>query len=86
MIIGLIGKPSSGKSTFFRASTLAAAEIAEYPFTTIDSNTAVGYVRISCVHSEFEVNCKPKSGFCLEGQEIRSRENYRRRGIDSGCP
>ena len=70
MIIGLIGKPSSGKSTFFRASTLAAAEIAEYPFTTIDSSTAVGYVRINCVDPEFRVQCRPKSGFCMEGQRF----------------
>ena len=70
MIIGLVGKPSSGKSTFFRASTLAAAEIANYPFTTIDSSTAVGYVRIACVDSEFGVRCNPKSGFCLEGQRF----------------
>ena len=70
MIIGLIGKPSSGKSTFFRASTLAAAEIADYPFTTIESNTAVGYVRIKCVDSELDVKCNPKSGFCMEGQRF----------------
>ena len=34
MTIGLAGKPNSGKSTFFKASTLADAEIANYPFTT----------------------------------------------------
>lgn len=35
MLIGLIGKPSCGKSTFFKAATLAEVEIASYPFTTI---------------------------------------------------
>ncbi|HIH18307.1 MAG TPA: hypothetical protein HA218_05815, partial [Nanoarchaeota archaeon] len=33
MIIGLVGKPSSGKSTFFKAATLAEVAIAPYPFT-----------------------------------------------------
>ncbi|MBD3361236.1 hypothetical protein GF358_00420, partial [Candidatus Woesearchaeota archaeon] len=32
MIIGLVGKPSSGKSTFFKALTLADVLIAAYPF------------------------------------------------------
>ncbi len=29
----------------FKALTLAEVEIADYPFTTIDANVAVGYVR-----------------------------------------
>jgi len=35
MLIGLVGKPSVGKSTFFKAATLAEVEIASYPFTPI---------------------------------------------------
>ena len=65
MLIGIVGKPSSGKSTFFKAATLAEAEIANYPFTTIKPNHAVGYVKIDCVDSEFETQCKPKFGYCL---------------------
>ena len=41
MLIGLVGKPSSGKSTFFKAATLAEVEIANYPFTTINPNLGV---------------------------------------------
>jgi len=41
---GLIGLPNAGKSTLFRAVTLAHAEIAPYPFTTIAPNA--GVVRI----------------------------------------
>ncbi|MFA5862961.1 MAG: GTPase, partial [Candidatus Thermoplasmatota archaeon] len=35
MLVGLVGKPNVGKSTFFSAATKAPAEIANYPFTTI---------------------------------------------------
>ena len=46
--LALAGKPNCGKSTFFKAATLADAEIANYPFTTIDANHGVGYVRAPC--------------------------------------
>ena len=32
MLVGLVGRPNSGKSTFFKAATLADVEIAAYPF------------------------------------------------------
>jgi len=38
MLIGLVGKPSVGKSTFFKAATLAEVEISSYPLTTIKPN------------------------------------------------
>jgi hypothetical protein len=38
-VVGLVGKPSAGKSTFFNAVTKsAAAKMASYPFTTIEPN------------------------------------------------
>ncbi len=46
--IGLAGKPNSGKSTFFKAATLVDVDIANYPFTTIDANHGVSYVRAPC--------------------------------------
>lgn len=46
--LALAGKPNCGKSTFFKAATLADAEIANYPFTTIDANHGVAYVRTPC--------------------------------------
>ena len=67
MLIGCIGKPSVGKSTFFKAATLAEAEIASYPFTTIKPNTGVGYVKVQCVDREFGVQCNPREGFCING-------------------
>ena len=36
MEVGIVGKPNVGKSTFFKALTLADAEVANYPFTTIN--------------------------------------------------
>lgn len=67
MLIGLVGKPSAGKSTFFRAATLAEAEIANYPFTTIKPNSGIGHVRVECVDKEFGKQCNPRMGFCAKG-------------------
>jgi len=65
MLIGLIGKPSSGKSTFFKALTLAEVEIANYPFTTIKPNHGAAYISIDCVDKEFNKQCNPREGFCI---------------------
>lgn len=70
MLIGIVGKPSVGKSTFFKAATLAEVAIASYPFTTIEPNEGVGFVRIECVESFFKVKCNPKHGFCIDGQRF----------------
>ncbi len=65
MLIGLVGKPSVGKSTFFKAATLANVEIASYPFTTIKPNHGVGYVKIDCIDKDFGKQCEPREGFCI---------------------
>jgi len=70
MLIGLVGKPSVGKSTFFKAATLAEVDIAPYPFTTIKPNHGVGYVRIDCIDKEFNVQCNPGHGFCINHQRF----------------
>ena len=64
MLIGLVGKPSSGKSTFFKAATLANVLIASYPFATIKPNHGVGYVKIDCIDKEFNTQCNPSKGYC----------------------
>jgi len=65
MLIGMVGKPSTGKSTFFKAATLAEVEIAPYPFTTIKPNHGVGYVKVDCIDKEFNAQCNPNHGFCI---------------------
>src|SRR3989339_829377 len=65
MLICLVCKPSVGKSTFFKAATLAEVEIASYPFTTIKANHGVGYVKVDCIEKEFHTKCNPNKGFCI---------------------
>ncbi len=69
-LLGVVGKPNTGKSTFFSAATLVAAEIANYPFTTIKPNRGIGYVRTPCVHEEFNVKDNPKNSLCLDGVRL----------------
>ncbi len=70
MIIALSGKPSTGKSTFFKAATLANIEISSRPFTTIKSNRGTAYVKIKCVDSFFKVKCNPRFGYCIKGNRF----------------
>ncbi len=70
MELGIIGKPNVGKSTFFSASTLAAAEIAAYPFTTIEANRGVAYVRKPCPHTDFGIQCTPRNSLCDNGTRL----------------
>jgi ribosome-binding ATPase YchF (GTP1/OBG family) len=69
-LLGIIGKPNTGKTTFFSAATLALVEIANYPFTTIKPNRGIGYVRTPCVHVEFDVQDNPKNSLCFDGVRL----------------
>ncbi len=70
MEIGLVGKPNVGKSTFFEASTLAGAEIANYPFTTIKANMGMAAIRDRCPCTDLDVTCSPKNSICRDGTRI----------------
>ncbi|PHQ45034.1 GTPase [Halorubrum sp. C3] len=65
--IGLVGKPSVGKSTFFNAATMNDVPEGAYPFTTIDPTVGEAYVRVDCAAPEFDETCTPSVGVCREG-------------------
>ncbi len=65
MIVGIVGAPNKGKSTFFKSATLADAAIGNYPFTTIEPNEGIGYVRVPCIDKELNTQCTPREGFCV---------------------
>ncbi|OYT42682.1 MAG: redox-regulated ATPase YchF [Candidatus Aenigmarchaeota archaeon ex4484_224] len=69
-MIGLVGKPSAGKSSFFKAATMIEVAISSIPFTTIKPNVGIAYVSIDCVCKEFGVKCNPRQGFCLNGKRF----------------
>lgn len=70
MLIGLVGKPSCGKSTFFKSCTLADVLIAAYPFATIKPNHGIAHVKIVCIEKEFKTHCNPQKGYCIEGKRF----------------
>jgi len=65
--IGLVGKPSVGKSTLFNAATMNDVPEGAYPFTTIDPSVGEAYVRVDCAAPEFDETCTPDTGFCEHG-------------------
>jgi len=69
-LVGVVGKPNVGKSTFFSAATLVSVPIANYPFTTIKPNRGMGYVRTPCVCTEFNVKDEPVNSACLNGVRL----------------
>jgi len=70
MELGVVGKPNVGKSTFFAAATLAPAQIANYPFTTIQPNRGIAYVRKRCPHLDLGRPCAPNNAPCAAGTRL----------------
>jgi ribosome-binding ATPase YchF (GTP1/OBG family) len=70
MLVGLVGLPNSGKSTTLKALTLADVQIANYPFTTIEANQAVGYVIADCPCRKLGVRCNPQNSKCVKGKRF----------------
>ncbi len=60
-----MGKPNVGKSTFFSAATFSQAEIGNFPFTTIEPNKGIGYVRVEDPGPELGVKSTPREGFIM---------------------
>lgn len=67
VLLGIVGIANKGKSTLFSAATMAHAEMADYPFTTIDPNKGVTYVRTKCPCKELGVTCNPHNSKCIDG-------------------
>ncbi len=67
MIIGLLGKANVGKSTFFNAATDLSVQVANFPFTTIEPNMGIAFVRINCVCKEMGVMDNPINSRCING-------------------
>ncbi|MFX1436943.1 MAG: YchF-related putative GTPase [Promethearchaeota archaeon] len=67
LTIGIIGKPSSGKTTFLNAACLTHAKVSEIPFTTIEPNIGVAYVKTKCLCKELNVIDTPKNSICIDG-------------------
>lgn len=63
----MVGKPNTGKSTFFRAATLAKAETGDYPFTTVEPNRGVAFVRVPEPAVEFGVKPQPRNSLSISG-------------------
>ena len=65
MLIGIVGKPSAGKSTFLNAACLTDAKVGDYPFTTIEPNIGTGHAVTNCVCEELEVDDTPVNSTCI---------------------
>ena len=70
MIVGIVGKPSSGKTSFLNAACLTDAKVAAYPFTTIEPNQGIAYVRKPCPHTDLGVEDTPVNSLCIEGTRL----------------
>jgi ribosome-binding ATPase YchF (GTP1/OBG family) len=55
--VALAGKPNAGKSTFYKAATMADVDVGNYPFTTIDPNRGVSHVRTRCPCLDLAERC-----------------------------
>jgi ribosome-binding ATPase YchF (GTP1/OBG family) len=67
LIIGLLGKANVGKSTFFNSATDLSVQMANFPFTTIDPNVGIAFVRINCVCKELGLLDNPINSRCING-------------------
>ncbi|TXT56959.1 MAG: hypothetical protein BAJATHORv1_20557 [Candidatus Thorarchaeota archaeon] len=65
--IGIVGKPSAGKTSFTNAACMTDFKVGSYPFTTIEANVGVTHVRTKCACVEFDVEDDPQNSICIEG-------------------
>ncbi|MBS3793631.1 MAG: redox-regulated ATPase YchF [Candidatus Thorarchaeota archaeon] len=65
--IGIVGKPSCGKTSFTNAACMTSFKVGSYPFTTIEANVGVTHVRTKCACQDFEVEDNPQNSICIDG-------------------
>lgn len=65
MQIGLLGKANVGKSTFFSAATQTPVASGNFPFTTIEPNIGVAYVKADCACKHFKI--EHQNELCVKG-------------------
>ena len=70
LIFGIVGKPSSGKSTFLNSACLTHAKVSELPFTTIEANKGVAYAKTKCVCKDLNVEDNPINSVCIKGNRF----------------
>jgi ribosome-binding ATPase len=76
MLVGIVGRPNVGKSTFFKAATLSDVLIANYPFATIKPNSGMGYVKIEDLAPEFGKKSDPREGFVKDGDGVKGKWRF----------
>ncbi|EKX47881.1 hypothetical protein GUITHDRAFT_42659, partial [Guillardia theta CCMP2712] len=76
-VVGLVGKPSAGKSTLFNALVNPVrpeddARMESFPFTTILPNTGQGYFTVPCPSpaKDVEGTMTPAHGFAGNGERL----------------
>ena len=85
MLIGLVGKPNVGKSTFFKAATMSDVLIANYPFATIKPNHGVGYVKVKDLAVDFGKHSNPREGYVKGDYRFVPVELYDVAGLVEGA-
>ncbi len=68
MQIGLLGKANVGKSTFFSAATETQVATGNFPFTTIQPNIGVAYVKSDCACKHFQIS--HDNPLCIDGTRL----------------
>ncbi|ELU06530.1 hypothetical protein CAPTEDRAFT_219007 [Capitella teleta] len=70
-VIGLVGKPSAGKSTFFNAACIKSnAKVGAHPFTTLDPNIGRAFYAIPCPCADLELRCNAAYGHNFRAERL----------------
>jgi ribosome-binding ATPase YchF (GTP1/OBG family) len=68
--VGIVGKPSCGKTSFTNAACMTEFKVGSYPFTTIEANVGITHVRTPCACRDFDVTDNPKNSICVDGVRL----------------